>query len=101
MSKMSATSLTFTALDPARFPALGLARDALAAGPAHLIALNAANEVAVEQFLQRTVPYTAIAACVTHIVEQTATIEITSIADVLMADSDARKRSEEFLACRR
>jgi len=43
--------LTFEQPDLQRFPALGLARAALKAGPARVAALSAANEIAVEAFL--------------------------------------------------
>ena len=91
--------LDFQPLDHARFPAVKLARDALSAGPAHLIAFNAANEVAVAQFLARKVAFTAIAETVSRIVETTHTTPITSIDDVLAADADARRRAEGILAC--
>lgn len=50
-------SLTFEAPDEARFPALALARTALKTGAAATAALNAANEVAVEAFLQGAVGF--------------------------------------------
>ena len=46
-------ALGFEAPDLERFPALGLAREALAAGGAEPAVLNAANEVAVAAFLER------------------------------------------------
>lgn len=91
--------LEFEPLDDARFIAPSLARSALSAGPAHLIAFNAANEVAVAQFLNRTVPFTAIAKTVSAVVEATANTHISSIDDVIMADADARIRAEGILAC--
>ena len=92
-------TLQFSALDDARFPALDLARAALSAGPTHLIALNAANEIAVAQFLARAVPFTAIAQSVARVLDNTNTTSITSIDDVLAADADARIRSQGILAC--
>ena len=90
--------LEFEALDNARFPALGLARAALSAGPAAMIALNAANEVAVAAFLGRHIPFTAIAQTVARIVESAANQNIASVEDVLAANIDARRRTEELLA---
>jgi 1-deoxy-D-xylulose-5-phosphate reductoisomerase len=90
--------LEFEALDNARFPALGLARAALSAGPAAMIALNAANEVAVAAFLGRHIPFTAIAQTVARIVESSANQNIASVEDVLAANIDARRRTEELLA---
>jgi 1-deoxy-D-xylulose-5-phosphate reductoisomerase len=90
--------LEFEALDHARFPALGLARAALSAGAAAMIALNAANEVAVAAFLGRHIPFTAIAQTVARIVESAANQNIASVEDVLAANIDARRRTEELLA---
>ncbi|WP_020185290.1 1-deoxy-D-xylulose-5-phosphate reductoisomerase [Methylopila sp. 73B] len=50
-------SLTFEAPDVGRFPALRLAREALAAGGAAATVLNAANEVAVAAFLAREIGF--------------------------------------------
>ena len=49
--------LTFEAPDPVRFPALRLAREALTAGAGATAVLNAANEIAVESFLQRRIGF--------------------------------------------
>ena len=89
-------TLHFHAVEAARFPCLSLARTALAGGPAQLIALNAANEVAVARFLARTIPFTAIAQTVEHVLHQTENAGITSIAEVLEADAAARERATEF-----
>ena len=88
--------LEFSAVEMARFPALSLARAALQAGPAHMIALNAANEVAVARFLAREITFTAIASTVARIVESTATQRITTIDDVLAADAQARAKAKEI-----
>src|SRR5262249_17036052 len=50
-------SLTFEAPDFERFPALGLAKQALAVGGGAPTVLNAANEVAVAEFLDRRLPF--------------------------------------------
>ncbi|MDX2094539.1 MAG: 1-deoxy-D-xylulose-5-phosphate reductoisomerase [Alphaproteobacteria bacterium] len=94
-------ALHFSAVEAARFPALALAREALTQGPAHLIALNAANEIAVAQFLTRRIGFTAIASTVARIVEATPSAAITCIDDVVQADSEARTRTEELIACTR
>lgn len=56
--------LTFEAPDYERFPALRLAKDALAAGGAAPAVMNAANEVAVAAFLDRRIGFLDIAAIV-------------------------------------
>jgi len=53
--------LDFERPDPGRFPCLRLARQALSAGAAAPCVLNAANEVAVEAFLERRIRFTDIA----------------------------------------
>jgi 1-deoxy-D-xylulose-5-phosphate reductoisomerase len=63
----AAGALTFENPDLQRFPALGLCRQALASGAAATTALSAANEVAVDAFLQRRVGFLDIC----RIVEET------------------------------
>ena len=59
-----AATLTFEEPDLDRFPALGLARQALESGGGAPTVLNAANEIAVEAFLNRRLPFGGIAALV-------------------------------------
>ena len=61
--------LDFLAPDTERFPALRLARDALRAGGGAPAILNAANEVAVEAFLQRRIGFLDIAGTVAEVLE--------------------------------
>ncbi|HLY54849.1 MAG TPA: 1-deoxy-D-xylulose-5-phosphate reductoisomerase [Stellaceae bacterium] len=56
--------LTFEAPDPVRFPSLRLAREALAAGGSAPAVLNAANEVAVQAFLDGAIGFLDIASVV-------------------------------------
>lgn len=58
--------LSFEALDDARFPAVRMAKDCIRAGLGHCIALNAANEVAVDAFLSGQIAFLDINACVQH-----------------------------------
>lgn len=64
-------ALTFESPDPARFPALSLCRSALANGAAATTALSAANEIAVEAFLNQRLGFLAISrtveACLTEL----------------------------------
>lgn len=60
-------SLTFTAPDTVRFPCLSLARQALDASPSHVVALNAANEIAVQAFLEERLSFPGIAHVITQI----------------------------------
>ena len=55
-----AGALHFSTPDPKRFPALRLAREAVAAGGTYTAALNGANEVAVQAFLDGHIKFSAI-----------------------------------------
>ena len=86
-------SLTFELADPARFPCLRLAYEALQAGGTAPAILNAANEVAVEAFLGGRLPFTAIP----RVVEETLAALPAEAADdleaILAADRDARRKA--------
>ncbi len=90
-------SLHFMPLEKERFPALSLAKAALDAGASAMIALNAANEVAVAAFLERKISFTAIAQTVAHVVEQTPPVAISTLEDVIEADRLARIHAQECL----
>lgn len=83
--------LTFLQPDFARYPNLKLAMDAFAAGQYATTAMNAANEVAVEAFLNRRIKFTDIAKVNRTIVEEIPVQQIYSIDDVLDVDYRARK----------
>ncbi|MDZ7622363.1 MAG: 1-deoxy-D-xylulose-5-phosphate reductoisomerase [Candidatus Competibacteraceae bacterium] len=85
------TALEFQAPDFTRFPALRLARSALAAGGTAPAILNAANEVAVQAFLDRRIRFTDIAVVVEQTLEQVAGRAVETLTAVL--DDDARARA--------
>lgn len=78
-----------------RFPCLRLAREALRKGGAMPCAFNAADEVAVAAFLERRLPFPAIAEVIERVLERTLRIRFPSIADVLAADAEARRMARE------
>ena len=90
-------SLTFEAPDPTRFPSLRLARAALESGQGEAIVLNAANELAVAAFLDRRIPFGAIAATVERAIEQADARAPSSIADVIEIDLAVRRNVAEAL----
>lgn len=90
-------ALHFSAPDEARFPALPLARAALAAGSASLIALNAANEIAVAAFLAKKIAFTKIVAVVEKTLAKTSMHSITTIDEVLAADATARQLAQTMI----
>ena len=83
--------LEFEQPDPARFPALSLARKALEAGGGEAIVLNAANEIAVAAFLAGRIGFLDIVPLVAQAIARTAAPVPRSIADVLDIDRAARE----------
>ena len=89
-------SLSFEAPDRQRFRCLALAYDALARGAAYTASLNAANEVAVEAFLQRRLPFAEIAAVIEQTLEQTVAEDPASVDHVLDIDAQARRLAQQY-----
>lgn len=85
-------SLTFEAPREDDFPCLGLARQALDAGPSHTVALNAANEVAVDLFLKGRLRFLDIPAAIAAALEAHAGEPLPDAAAVM--DLDVRVRRE-------
>jgi len=83
--------LTFEEPDPVRFPALRLAREALSAGGAAPAVLNAANEVAVENFLKNRIGFLDIARLVEEAMIALLPASVETLEDVLAIDDVARR----------
>jgi 1-deoxy-D-xylulose-5-phosphate reductoisomerase len=83
-------NLTFEPPDPIRFPALRLAREALQAGRSAPTILNAANEVAVERFLNMEIAFSDIALIVEKTLESSDNQAISNLDDIVEIDSIAR-----------
>ncbi|MGF1448247.1 MAG: 1-deoxy-D-xylulose-5-phosphate reductoisomerase [Opitutales bacterium] len=90
-------NLDFRPPDLERFPCLRLAREALEAGGCAPAVFNAANEIAVEAFLNHQLPYLAIARCIEHTLAEINPAEPQALADVLAADTQARACATESL----
>ncbi len=88
--------LEFAAPDPARFPALRLARDALRAGGGAPTILNAANEVAVAAFLDRRIGFLDIAALVESALDQMGAPAAATLDEVMALDAGARRFAAEW-----
>jgi 1-deoxy-D-xylulose-5-phosphate reductoisomerase len=91
-----ALALTMSPPDPARYPCLGLARAAAAAGGTAPAIFNAANEVAVEAFVAGRLPFTGIAELVQQTLASVGAREPSSLADVLAADGEARRTASRL-----
>ncbi len=94
-------ALTFEAPDVQRFPALALARRALEAGNGAPTVLNAANEVAVAEFIAARLPFPGIPALVEATLEaahrEGALREPASVEDALAIDHIARSLARNLL----
>ena len=89
--------LDFEAPDLERFPALGLAMAALAAGGARPAVLNAANEIAVAAFLTRRIGFLDIARIVADVLDRYDPSAPVSVEDVFAVDAEARRIAAAFL----
>lgn len=88
--------LDFAPPDLARFPCLRLAYEA-ASTPSHCIALNAADEIAVDAFLKGRIPFLGIPRTIEQVLRLTPATSPASIAEVLSADREARRVATETL----
>ena len=91
-------SLSFEAPDLDRFPALRVAREAMEAGSAAPIILNAANEEAVAAFLARQIGFLDIIRTVEEALTRTSATPPHSIAEVIDIDRRARSMAKELMS---
>ncbi len=92
--------LGFEQPDLEAFPCLGLAREAGETGGTAPCVLNAADEVAVEAFLEGTIPFTGIAGVVADVLEVLPGSMPSHFEDLFAADAEARERAREIVAGR-
>jgi 1-deoxy-D-xylulose-5-phosphate reductoisomerase len=90
--------LDFEEPDFERFPCLRLAYEAAEKGGAHAIALNAADEVAVDAFLEGRIPFPGIPRTIERVLASTPEAHPATIAEVLAADREARQLAHAELA---
>jgi len=86
-------TLSFEAPDFSRFPCLRLAYDALAAGGSGPLLVNAANECAVERFLERRLRFDRISSAVEEVLQSVPITKPRSLEDVIVADAQARRHA--------
>jgi len=88
---------TFDPPDFAKFPLLKLAYRAQEQGGSATCTLNAADEIAVEAFLQGEIGFTGIAATVEETLERVGSVEPHSISEVLEIDRKSREVAREIV----
>jgi 1-deoxy-D-xylulose-5-phosphate reductoisomerase len=90
--------LDFSAPDTARFPCLRLAYEAMTRGGTATTVLSAANEVAVQAFLDEKLTFTAIAEIVEATMSEVSSRPASSLDIILEEDARARQRARELVA---
>ena len=90
-------NLTFEAPDFERFPCLQLAMDAMEMGQTIPAVLNAANEIAVQAFLDELIPYKDISEIIRMVMNNHRPVPLQEIQDVLDADLWAREETTKLI----
>jgi len=83
--------LEFEKPDFKRFPCLKMAYESLEIGGTATTALNAANEIAVDAFLNEQLGFTNIAKVIEKTLEEVSVVAAANLSTILQADSDARE----------
>jgi 1-deoxy-D-xylulose-5-phosphate reductoisomerase len=89
--------LEFEPPDHGRFPSLGLARAAARAGGTAPAVLNAANEVAVQAFLEQRLNFTGICTVIDQVLQRLDSSPVKELGDVLDADAAARRLANDLI----
>lgn len=90
-------ALTFEEPDMETFRCLGLAYEALRAGDTYCTALNAANEVAVQAFLDQKAAFCDIADCLEEVMQRHRPSKDPDIGELMRVDAEARRTAEAIL----
>ncbi|MEE4253446.1 MAG: 1-deoxy-D-xylulose-5-phosphate reductoisomerase [Desulfuromusa sp.] len=90
--------LTFSAPDTERFPCLRLAYEALAVGGTIPAVMNAANEIAVDAFLNKRLSFMGIPQVIEKVMHQHKSRDLTSVEQALHADLWGRHKAQEFIS---
>lgn len=89
--------LDFEAPDQQRFPCLRIARQAAQEGGTAPAMLNAANEIAVDAFLNGRIRFTEIASIIEGVLDRQVAVEARCLADIFDADARARALASSWL----
>lgn len=90
--------LNFEQPDFARFPCLSLCFDALRAGDTAPAILNAANEVAVQAFLDKKMGYLHIPELISNVMNKIANRRVTDLQGVMEQDALAREAANNYIS---
>lgn len=91
-------SLNFRKPDMDKFPALRLGYEVVEKGGTMGATLNAANEIAVQAFLERKIKFTDITKLVEHVMKKHNFIKDPDFDDIMHADNYARKETKKCIS---
>jgi 1-deoxy-D-xylulose-5-phosphate reductoisomerase len=94
---LQVSRLDFALADEARYPCLALAREAWHQGGTSMAILNAANEIAVENFLNRQIKFTDIAKLTNKTLENLSAQPAEGLDVILDADQNAREYTRQLI----
>lgn len=92
------TNLTFEEPDQNRFPALEIGHHAMQLGGIAPAMMNAANEIAVQAYLDGKTSFYGITDCIAHVLERCETVVRPPLETVFAADEAARRLAREYFA---
>jgi len=95
LTKMS--HLDFEPVDHARFPAVQMAYDCLERGDAACIAMNAANEVAVDAFLSHKIAFLDIYKIIENQLNKLEYVDVSTLDEVIALDQDIRNKTQTVI----
>ncbi len=90
-------SLQFFPPDYQKFPCLQLARNAIEIGGTAMAILNFANEVAVEAFLNKRIPFTAIAQINEQVMTKAIVAQVESVQQLQQLDKEIRMQTTQLV----
>jgi len=90
-------SLEFFPVDEQRFPLFGLARKVLAADLSFPVVLNAANELAVQAFLEEKITFGEIFEVVNYCLSHHRSRALAALEDILAVDRETRSQAQGYL----
>ena len=89
--------MDFRKPDLERFPCLRLAFEAMEVSGTSPTVLNAANEIAVQSFLQKTISYVQIAEVIQHVMSEIPSQQPGSLQTIIAVDEESRHAAQDYI----
>ncbi len=97
LNLLQSQELQFFPPDYEKFPCLALAKQAIKAGGTSMAVLNAANEISVDAFLNKLIPFSSIAKINAEIMTNATVSEVENVAQLLQLDEEVRTLAREMV----